>query len=1061
MDISRKKTLEQYNQAFQNAKKTLNEKQRIAVDQIYGPVMTVAGPGTGKTQLLAVRIGNILQQTDVNTNNILSLTFTDSGSIAMRERLKQFIGPEAYNANIFTFHSFCNYVIQENIQFFGGFRNLQLISDLELVDVYREIIDGFADDHPLKRFKGNLYYEADRLKNLFNIMKQEKWTTDEIEENVRQLREFYHEKDLNGDYINPKYLCKAKQVGKQTGTIYVKGEINDDKVDKEIASFDGLIAASKELETYNNILTKKERYDYNDMILWVIKVLSENDDLLASYQERFQFILVDEYQDTNGAQNELLFLLADNPIDDKPNVFIVGDDDQSIYRFQGANMNNIIDFADKYDPAEIVLDNNYRSDQRILDWSKTLIENNNERLVRVRPHLTKELIESRDKSKSKGTEPKVYRYKNIAQEEIGIITDIIAKHAAGVPLNEIAIIYRKHRNVENIVKYLTLKGVPLNIKRKVNVLKEGEVKRLISILKYIMAEVDRPFSGDKFLFEMMHFDYFGISPMDVALVSVYCSNRTDQTEDDKRWRTVINNVESLKKAGVEDVTNIVKFSDALEGWIKDIPNVTAQVLFERILTRGGVLDNILASSDKVWRLQLVNTFFNFIKDESSREENVTMPQILDMIEKMEDNKIELPLSKIIFSEKGIHFLTAHGSKGLEFNHVYILNADTSNWVARNYGGGGKYSYPKTLVPASEQSDVEDDRRLFYVAMTRARDFLVITHSDFNDNEKALEPARFIAEITTKEEDIVQKRVEDDTVIEYKATLMRYAQGEIKLLEHDEIDKVLQVFKMSTTSLNKYLKCPITFYFENILRVPMARSASNGFGNAIHYALEMYFRDMEADPARAIPDEEILQNHFRVGMKKYHSHFTVKERELSEVRGKILLSEYFTEYSDQWTLPRKFEMEFDIKTEYGGVPISGKLDQVAVYDDHLQVIDYKTGRYDSAKLKGPTGDEDPGGDYWRQIVFYKLLLRGEDRLRQSMRSGVMDFVEKQKDGRFQRRKFEVEEFEMEIVGKQLVDSYTKIKNHEFSEGCGEENCKWCNFVNENMPVSNLIEGDEED
>ncbi len=1061
MDNARRNTLEQFNQAFLNAKETLNEKQRIAVDQIYGPVMTVAGPGTGKTQLLAVRIGNILQQTDVNTKNILSLTFTDSGSIAMRDRLKQFIGPEAYNANIFTFHSFCNYIIQENIQFFGGFRNLQLISDLELVDVYREIIDGFADDHPLKRFKGNLYFEADRLKSLFNIMKQEKWTTELIEENVKNLKEYYHEKDLNGEYINPKYLCKAKQVGKQTGTIYVKGEINDDKVDLEIAKFDGLIAASRELENYNKILAKKERYDYNDMILWVIKVLSENDDLLASYQERFQFILVDEYQDTNGAQNELLFLLADNPVDDKPNVFIVGDDDQSIYRFQGANMNNIIDFADKYDPAEIVLDNNYRSDQRILDWSKRLIEHNNERLVKVRPHLTKELIESRDKLKNSGEAPKIYRYKNVAQEEIGIINDILDKHKAGTPLNEIAVIYRKHKNVENIVKYLTLQGIPLNIKRKVNVLKEGEVKRLISILKYIMAELDKPFSGDKFLFEMMHYDYFGISAMDVAMISVYCSNRTDEVEDDKRWRTVINNVESLKKAGIEDVSNIIKFSDALEGWIKDIPNVTAQVLFERILTRGRVLDDILASADKVWRLQLVNTFFNFIKEESSREENITMPQILDMIEKMEQNNIELPLNKIIYSEKGVHFLTAHGSKGLEFNHVYILKADTSNWVARNYGGGGKYTYPQTLVPASDQSDIEDDRRLFYVAMTRARDVLTITHADFNEKEKALEPARFIAEITSKEEDVIQRSVEDDEVINYTGTLMKYAQGEIKLLEHDEIDKVLQTFKMSTTSLNKYLKCPITFYFENILRVPMARSASNGFGNAIHYALEMYFRDMEADPARGIPDEEVLHNHFRIGMKKYHSHFTSKERELSETRGKILLSEYFAEYSSEWSLPRKFEMEFDIKTEYAGVPISGKLDQVAIYDDHLQVIDYKTGRYDSAKLKGPTGDEDPGGDYWRQIVFYKLLLRGDDRLKQSMRSGAMDFVERQKDGRFQRRKFEVEEFEMEIVGRQLVESYAKIKNHEFTEGCGEENCKWCNFVNENMAVMELIEGDDED
>jgi len=148
------------------------------------------------------------------------------------------------------------------------------------------------------------------------------------------------------------------------------------------------------------------------------------------------------------------------------------------------------------------------------------------------------------------------------------------------------------------------------------------------------------------------------------------------------------------------------------------------------------------------------------------------------------------------------------------------------------------------------------------------------------------------------------------------------------------------------------------------------------------------------------------------------------------------------------------MEFDIKTEYNGVPISGKLDQVAVYDDHLEVIDYKTGRYDSAKLKGPIGEEDPGGDYWRQIVFYKLLLNGDDRLKQPMRKGVMDFVEAQKDGRFQRREFTVEGFEVDIVGDQLKSVYDKIKNHEFDKGCGDEQCKWCNFVNENMPVSAL-------
>jgi len=1061
MDKSRKSILAQYNQAFESAKETLNERQRTAVDQIYGPVMTVAGPGTGKTQLLAVRIGNILQQTDVNTSNILCLTFTDSGSIAMRERLKGFIGPEAYNANIFTFHSFCNYVIQENIQFFGGFRNLQLISELELVDVYHEIIDAFADDHPLKRFKGNLYYELDRLKKLFNIMKQEKWSAEVIEAKVRELEEYYKVQDADGNYINAMEI-KSMVAGRKTtgkdGVVYLKGELRMDKLSELIASFDALIAGSKEMVNYQKILARMERYDYNDMILWVIDAFRNNDELLAKYQERFQFLLVDEYQDTNGAQNELLFLLADNPVDDKPNVFIVGDDDQSIYRFQGANMNNIIDFANKYDPTEIVLENNYRSDQRILDWSKALIENNNERLVRVRPHLTKELIESRNKEASQSDAPRIFRYKNMAQEEIGIINDIMAKHEAGVPLNEIAIIYRMHKNVENIVKYLTLQGVPLNIKRKVDVLKEGEVKRMLAILRYLMAEYEKPFAGDKFLFEIMHYEYFNITAMDVALVSVYCSRRTDDQEDDRRWRTVISDVAKLKEAGVSDVTNIVKFSDALEQWIKDIPNVTAQVMFERILTQGGILDHILASPDKVWRLQLVNTFFNFIKEESSREENISMPAILEMIDKMDDNKIPLPLTKIIFSEKGIHFLTAHGSKGLEFQHVYIIRCDSKNWVAKNYGQGS-FKFPATLVPASSLSDIEDDRRLFYVAMTRARDFLTMTYADFGDDEKALEPTRFLAEISSNEEETTVKVVEDDVVLDYKATLMRFSQGEVKLLEKDQIDKVLQTFKMSTTSLNKYIKCPITFYFENILRVPMARSASNGFGNAIHYALEMYFREMEADPQRNVPEVTVLLAHFHKGMKIYHSHFTAKERELSMTRGDTLLLAYHEKYQESWILPRSFEMEFDIKTEYNGVPISGKLDQVAVYDDHLEVIDYKTGRYDSAKLKGPTGDEDPGGDYWRQIVFYKLLLSGDDRLKQPMRKGVMDFVEAQKDGRFQRREFTVEGFEIEIVGDQLKSVYNKIKNHEFDKGCGDEKCKWCNFVNENMPVSALSEDDD--
>ena len=465
MHFPNKDSIEKYNQVFDRAKEGLNAKQALAVDHIYGPVMTVAGPGTGKTQLLAVRVGNILRTTDVKIGNVLCMTFTEAGSIAMRERLTRFIGPEAYNAKIFTFHSFCNYIIQENIQYFGGYRNLQIASELELVDIYRELIDSFDDDHPLKRFKGNIYFDTNRLKNLFNTMKQEGWTPEMIEKEVNSLYDFYTERDENGDVINDKFLCKRKQKGKLTGKEYQKGEVNLDKVQMEIDKYEGLVEGAKAIKKYNELLAKYERYDYNDMILWVVEALKENDDLLATYQERFQFILVDEFQDTNGTQNELLFLLADNVIDDRPNIFIVGDDDQSIYRFQGANMNNILDFADKYNPIEVVLEKNYRSTQKILDLSTRLIEFNNERLIKKRPHLTKFLEAERNDLPDNAQDPQIMRFQNSMQEEKWIINDILRKHRDGVPYKDMAILYKKHRLVEDIVTYLSLHNIPINIKK--------------------------------------------------------------------------------------------------------------------------------------------------------------------------------------------------------------------------------------------------------------------------------------------------------------------------------------------------------------------------------------------------------------------------------------------------------------------------------------------------------------------------------------------------------------------------------------------------------------------
>src|SRR4030095_12888162 len=302
----------------------LNEKQKIAVDTIEGPVMVIAGPGTGKTQILASRIGKILLETDAIPQNILCLTYTDAGVVAMRKRLLSFIGPDAYKVHIYTFHAFCNEVIQDNLNLFEK-TALDPISELERVALMRELIDAFPKNHLLKRYRGDVYYEINNLQQLFSAMKREGWTPGYINE---RIDEYITSLTTRDDFI---YKRKFKE--------FNAGDLKKDKIEEEKERKEKLRAAVNEFDHFQQMMRKRNRYDFDDMINWVIKAFEENKNLLATYQEKFLYILVDEYQDTSGTQNRIVQLLIN--FWEKPNVFVVGDDDQSIYRFQGANVENM------------------------------------------------------------------------------------------------------------------------------------------------------------------------------------------------------------------------------------------------------------------------------------------------------------------------------------------------------------------------------------------------------------------------------------------------------------------------------------------------------------------------------------------------------------------------------------------------------------------------------------------------------------------------------------------------------------------------------------------------
>jgi DNA helicase-2/ATP-dependent DNA helicase PcrA len=441
---------EQYKQKFDSILLELNQQQLKAVNAIDGPVLVIAGPGTGKTQILASRIANILVETDTLPENILCLTYTDAGTVAMRKRLLSFIGPDAYRVAIHTFHSFCNMVIQENLDVFG-FRNLDPIDELEQIQVLRAIIDDLPKNHPLKRYTGEEYFETDRMKSLFDIMKREDWSPEFLTEKIDS---YCKELEFSDEYI-------YKKAGtRKDGTKFVKGDINTDKLNEELRKMELLKAAANSFNDYNERLKELKRYDFNDMILWVIKEFKKNSGLLASYQERFLYFLVDEFQDTSGSQNELLEALINYW--DKPNVFAVGDDDQSIYRFQGANVENVIQFQKQFseDIVVVPLEENYRSTQIILNLSSHLIKNNKARILEEKTLLAK------GKNANDLTyTPSIWSCYNSLHEASAVSNLILELQKNGTQLNEIAVLYKNHAQSNDIIKFLQQKGIGINTKR--------------------------------------------------------------------------------------------------------------------------------------------------------------------------------------------------------------------------------------------------------------------------------------------------------------------------------------------------------------------------------------------------------------------------------------------------------------------------------------------------------------------------------------------------------------------------------------------------------------------
>lgn len=1016
---------------------SLNEAQKEAVDTTEGPVMVIAGPGTGKTQILAIRIGKILIDTDTRPENILCMTYTDSGAIAMRKRLIKMIGPDAYKVNIHTYHSFCNQVIQDNLSHFDK-NSMDPISELESIALVRELIDQFKKGNPLKRYRGDVYYEAQNLLYFFSIMKREGWTSNLIKEGIDRYLESIPSRE---EFV---YKRKYKQ--------FNAGDLKEDKINEVRNKMARLAAATEEFDKYQKKMIDRNRYDFDDMINWVIKAFEEKRELLAQYQEQFQYVLVDEYQDTSGTQNKLVELLISYW--DEPNLFVVGDDDQSIFRFQGASVDNMLRFLQKYPNIKtIMLTENYRSIQPILDISKSLIDANNERLIKHIEGLSKILSAGKKELQGITQFPVIKAYQTPREEMIGITQSIETLIHNGIEPKRIAVIYRENKYGEEIAEFLQCKKINYFSKRNLDLLSLPLIKKIILFFEYLDAEMDMPFSGDEMLFEILHFDWFGIQPLEIAKLSIENYERLYKKEG-AGFRRIIeektNKVAgSLFEKNISD--ELAQTGRLIESIIGSINNITLQQLLENIIREAGLLGVIMRAQDHHWQLQVLTAFFDFMKNETKKDHTLDLRRFVKVIKMMKAEEIKLPIVQVGGNEKGVNLLTAHGSKGLEYEYVFFAGCNANYWEQKKANNRG-YTLPDTLFLSNVEVDKNEElRRLFYVALTRAEKYLTISYARFKEDGKEMEASMFIEELKSnhpfQEEQVA---LNEETLTTFNLVrLLSNHEPVIDKMESDIIDKALDKFTMNVTALNNYLNCPLEFYYRNLIRIPSPKNETLEFGSAIHHALEMMFNRMKAHANKEFPKKETIVDDFISYMYRHRESFTKEEFERRMEYGKEVLEQYYDKRINN--LNKIVSVERNIRNVMvDGVPLKGKIDKMEFDGHFVNVVDYKTGNPDNAskKLQNPIIDPPNGGDYWRQAVFYKILIDNNEQGKYQVRSTEFDFIEPNGKKEIKSQKVEITKEDTELVRAQIVSVWEKIQQREFYKGCGKEDCHWCNFVKTN-------------
>lgn len=993
-------------EAYDAAYARLNAEQRKAVDTIEGPVFVIAGPGTGKTQVLTLRIANILKQTDTPPEAILALTFTEAAAREMRERLARIIGARANKVRIHTFHGFAESVINRFPDQFPRIIGAHIATDAERA----EILDTVLLETPVKHlrpFGDPLYYHPQAARAI-STMKRENITPDALEARIEEAKREFDAQE-----------GKVHEKGKYAGQM--KGEFVT--LQKRIEKTEDLLLVYR---AYEEALTDARRYDFEDLILEVVRALETDETFRLQVQESLLYILADEHQDANRAQNALLELVAS--FHERPNLFIVGDEKQAIYRFQGADLDNVHYFRAKYPGTTILtLVENYRSTQSILDQALALVSASpDERLSRV-PLVA---------NATYGPKPLTLTVCATPDQELAqLAKNIEAAIEAGTPAGEIAVLVRRNRDVADVARALTRAGLPVTGAGEEDALQDRFVQALLRLLR-VAAE-----PRDEYLAGVLTLPGFPLTAADVARITQYAR---------KERRTILSVLAddaALESARVQDIEGAQKLSAIIENLAQMASYERPAAVAEQALKESKLMSKILAAPDRAEALSAVRGLLLAFEDLARREHDASLARALELLELYEARGIALPGRG---GEDGtrVKVMTVHRSKGREFAQVFLPILTSGAWSTR--ARPEHFHLPDVL---SGSNELEDERRLLYVAITRAKEHATLSYATASEDGRGQDPSELLADLNPELIAEVPPDVPAEAwVAQVGAGMRGNANGGGTQPSEDDLATLRSTFfaqGLSPTALNNYLECPWKYFYVNLLRIPEVENKFMLFGTAVHAALKRY-ADERARGTDIGTDGLLRAFEYSLSRAPLSMHELAEMRE----KGERALTAWWEERHVSWPAETRAEVpvQADLPLEgSSGAPgteheqevlnLRGALDRVDEVPGGVNVIDYKTGKPKSRnELMGATKDAD--GNYYRQLTFYKLLLARTEEPR-AMQAGIIEFVEPDDKGRIRTEAFEITDEAVRELETLIRKSAEEILALSFwNDPCDEEECPWC-------------------